>query len=331
MTAAIASNTSWSDGGLRRYEARRDMDALAKLIETAFGERLDESGRRMIQEMRLLGRAGWLGWLLSRWLLPPMAHPYGFVWEVDGKLVGNASLLPVEQFRHRWVLANVAVTPKERGKGIAGRLVDASIDFARRKGARKLILQVDAGNERALTLYHHRSFTVTTTRTVWTAHGTPRALNDVDAGLTRQRNVDEWRAQWALAKRLHPEGLIWPYPTVSSIFRPRGTKRWLSLGPDRHFVWVEEGHLAGSVSLRHSSQPGVWRIVLIVEPEYRGRIEASLLSAALESYRDTQWGYLLEYPHDAAEEALRELGFRARRTLTWMSRSIDRVDFEEEQ
>lgn len=331
MTAAIASNSSWSGEGLRRYEARRDMVALANLIESAFGERLDSSGRRMIREMRLLGRAGWLGWLLSRWLLPPAAHPYGFVWETDGKLVGNASLLPVEQFAHRWVLANVAVAPEERGKGIAGRLVDASVEFARRKGARKLILQVDAGNERALGLYRHRGFQVSATRTVWTLHGTPHTLKDVNPGQARKREIDEWRAQWALAKRLHPEGLIWPYPNVSSIFRPSGTKRWLSIGPDRHFVWLDAGQLAGSLSLRLSSQPGVWRIVLVVEPELRGKIESPLLGAALESYRDAQWGYLLDYPHGVAEETLRALGFRAQRTLTWMSRSIERVHSHEER
>jgi GNAT superfamily N-acetyltransferase len=302
------------------------MSALADLIETAFGERLDESGRRMIREMRFLGRVGWIGWLFSKWLLPPAANPYGFVWEMNGKLVGNASMLPVEHFRHRWVLANVAVSPEQRGQGIAGQLVDASIDFARRRGARKLILQVDAGNESALALYRHRHFSVSTTRTVWTANGIPRALQDVDPGPARKRRIDEWHEQWALAKRLHPEGLIWPYPTVSSIFRPGGTQRWLPVGPERHFVWREAGQLVGSLSLRHSSQPGVWRIVLVVEPEYRGEIEAGLLGAALESYRRAQWRYILEYPHDAAKKTLSELGFRTQRTLTWMSRTIELSD-----
>jgi ribosomal-protein-alanine N-acetyltransferase len=298
------------------------MAALADLIETAFGERLDDSGQRMIREMRLLGKSGWPGWLLSRWLLPPAANPYGFVWEADGQVVGNASLLPVEHFFHRWVIANVAVAPAYRGQGIAGRLVDASTEFAQRKGARQLILQVDADNERALRLYQHRGFEQTTTRTVWTAPTTPRGLDLIETGPVRKRQAGEWRSQWALAKRLHPEGVIWPYPTVSSIFRPSGAQRWLSVGPNRHWVWIDDHRLVGSVSLRLSSQPGVWRIVLLVEPEFRGCVEAALLSAALMDFRNTHWGYMLEYPHDGAKKTLSEIGFHAQRTLTWMSKHL---------
>ena len=323
MTAAIASNESWTGEGLRRYEARRDMAALADLIESAFNERLDRSGRRMVREMRLLGRVGWLGWLLSRWLLPPAANPFGFVWEIDGVVVGNASLLPVAQFRHRWVIANVAVLPEHRRKGIAGRLVDACLQFAQRRGARQLILQVDADNETALTLYRRRGFHTTTARTVWTAGQTPRGLSAVDRGLARRRHSDEWRAQWALAKRLHPEGVIWPYPTVSSIFRPGGMERWLPTAEGRHWVWEQGGRLLGSLTLRHSNQPGVWRVVLVVEPEHRGRIEAALLAAAMDNFRNSQWGYLLEYPHDAAKQMLRDIGFKSQRTLTWMMRSVE--------
>jgi ribosomal protein S18 acetylase RimI-like enzyme len=329
LTAAIASNSSWNEEGLRRYDARRDMAALADLIETAFGARLDDSGRRMIQEMRWLGKAGWLGWLLSRWLLPPAAHPYGFVWEIDGEVIGNASLLPVEHFSHRWVIANVAVAPEHRGQGIAGRLVDASVEFACRKGSRQLILQVDADNQRALTLYQHKGFTKTTTRTVWAAHRTPQALDGIDTRPVRKRDPEEWRSQWALAKRLHPEGVIWPYPTVSTIFRPSGARRWFSVGPDRHWVWFEDGQLIGSSSLRYSSQPGILRILLVVEPEFRGKIEAALLSAAMKGLQHSQWGFLLEYPQGAADEILREVGFRAQRTLTWMSKTFHQTRLHE--
>jgi ribosomal protein S18 acetylase RimI-like enzyme len=308
---------------LRRYDARRDMAALANLIETSFGERLDESGRRMIREMRLLGKTGWLGWFLSRWLLPPAANPYGFVWETDGQVVGNASLLPVEHFPHRWVIANVAVSPEHRQKGIAGRLVDASVGFAHERGARQLILQVDADNERAHALYLRRGFEVAATRTVWIARRMPPSLRQVDPGPVRKRRIEEWRDQWELAKRLHPEGLIWPYPSIPSIFRPGGIERLFSASPSRHWVWPEGDRLRGSLSLRLSTRPGVWRIVMIVEPEHRGMIEADLLSGALQNYKDAQWTYILDYPHDAAEDLLRDFGFRPQRTLTWMSKTVD--------
>jgi GNAT superfamily N-acetyltransferase len=307
------------------------MAALADLIEAAFAERLDRAGRRMIREMRWFGKAGWLGWLLSRWLLPPAANPFGFVWEHDGELVGNASLLPVDHFPRRWVIANVAVAPGQRGKGIAGELVDAAIEYAKRKGARELILQVDADNERALNLYRHRKFEATTTRTVWTANELSGSLKSIDTGPVRKRRVEEWRDQWALARRIYPEGVIWPYPTVSSIFRPKSSARWLPIESDRHWVWVEADRLVGSVSLRHSSQPGMWRLVLVVEPEYQGEVEAVLLAAALEGFLGAEWGYLLEYPSNTIEDVLRSLGFRSERTLTWMARSLESGNLRREK
>lgn len=324
MTAALASDTSWNDKRLREYDARRDMVALADLIETAFGERLDETGRRMIREMRFLGQAGWLGWLLGRWLLPPAAHPHGFVWEEDGRLVGNASLLPVTNFRQRWVIANVAVLPAHRRKGIAGNLVDAGIQFARKNGARTLILQVDAENEHAISLYRRRGFEITTTRTVWIAASTLHGLMPGESGSARRRMRMEWREQWDLAQRLHPEGLIWPYPSVPALFRPTGTDGWFGRASRRHWVRFEQHRLVGSLSLRASGQPGIWRLVMVVEPELRGLIEVELLAAALTGFQISEGTFVMEYPSGAAEQQLQQIGFRTRRTLTWMQRSVDR-------
>lgn len=324
MTAAIASDASWDGEGLRPYDARRDMVALADLIETSFGERLDNSGRRMIREMRMLGRAGWPGWLLSRWLLPPAANPFGFVWESEGKVVGNASLLPVEHFPRRWVIANIAVSPEHRNKGIAGQLVAASIDFAYHKDARKLILQVDADNEGAISLYRRRGFEEITIRTVWRSQRGLCDLKAVDPGPVRLRRSEEWREQWALAKRLHPEGVVWPYPTSSSLFRPVGMERWFSMSRDRHWVFLEGKRIVGSLSMRLSKQPGFRRLIMFVEPEYRGRLETRLLARALGGYQDAQWSYVLEYPHEAAEQELRAMGFSPQRTLVWMVRSLQR-------
>jgi [ribosomal protein S18]-alanine N-acetyltransferase len=52
----------------------------------------------------------------------------------------------------------VAVAPSAQGRGIGGRLIDALIDTARRRGATTLLLEVRADNQAAIALYRRRGF-----------------------------------------------------------------------------------------------------------------------------------------------------------------------------
>ncbi len=77
MTAAVTAGARSAQRGIRRFDARRDLSALANLIELGFAENLDRSGRQMVQGLRTLGKLGWIGGWLSRWLLPPAAESEG--------------------------------------------------------------------------------------------------------------------------------------------------------------------------------------------------------------------------------------------------------------
>jgi ribosomal-protein-alanine N-acetyltransferase len=55
-------------------------------------------------------------------------------------------------------IANVAVAPSARGRGIGGRLLDAAIAAAADYGAAALYLDVRESNARARTLYDSRGF-----------------------------------------------------------------------------------------------------------------------------------------------------------------------------
>ncbi|WP_290060003.1 GNAT family N-acetyltransferase [Amycolatopsis solani] len=62
--------------------------------------------------------------------------------------------------RHVLVLGGLAVDPDRQGLGIAGRLVDAAVAEARRRGARKLTLRVLGHNAAARRVYERCGFTV---------------------------------------------------------------------------------------------------------------------------------------------------------------------------
>ncbi|TET96833.1 MAG: GNAT family N-acetyltransferase [Anaerolineales bacterium] len=326
MTAAVAAGNPSVQRGIRPVEPRRDMAALAGLIERAFSDRLDASSRRMILGMKMFAQAGRLGWLIGRWFLPPAAYPQGFVWEEDGEVVGNASLLPVRGFQQRWVMANVVVKPEYQRRGIARALVVASIDLVRRCGGRRIMLQVDRDNQGARTLYENLEFKTLTTRTTWVRKRNGQGLHAGSHGKVRPRVSGEWSEQWALVKRLHPEGLLWPFPTVASLFRPSGFENILGLGKPKHWVWEEAGRLVGVVSIRPEIERWLWRLMMVVEPEWRGEVESSLLSVAMHESSVLAGNFILDYPSDVAPDKFEGLGFKAIRELTWMGLKLEKSD-----
>jgi hypothetical protein len=220
----------------------------------------------------------------------------------------------------RWVLANVAVLPEAQNQGVATGLVGATIDLARGLGARELLLQVKRDNDTAIHLYEKMGFRRLCTRTAWVRRRfapspTPRSGLPI-----RGRKPEEWRDQLELARRLHPEGLEWPYPVQAGQFRPRPFERFFGMGK-QHWLWVEDGDLLASLSINSGLAGPRRRFILIADPRARGRVEGPMIGHAL---RDLSWegGVVLDYPAGAAIEAFSDLGFEALRTLTWMGRQL---------
>ena len=144
--------------GLRPADVRRDLRGIADLLEEAFASELDEIGQRILREMRFWSR---LGWLLKglEWFLPPgEAFVPGYVWVEDGRVVGYAMVRRFQPGLEGWLIANVAVAPEFRGRGIGRALVAACLEYARAHGARWAALQVRADNIPALRLYRSLGF-----------------------------------------------------------------------------------------------------------------------------------------------------------------------------
>lgn len=325
MTAATIRRSEEQSGALsgpRPVDPRRDMAQIADLIKISFADRLDAAGRRMVQEMRTFGRAGWLGWLVGRFFLPPAAYPLGYVWREEGRVVGNASVLPVEEGSERWVMANVAVHPAYRRRGIARELVRSSLELARRRGAAELVLQVDHDNRAALSLYEGMDFSALTTRTSWVRSASgpslPRGPDEV-----APRRKSEWPQQWSLAQELFPEGIAWPYPLSEWWFEPSnwpGFFRWAA--SEHGVVRDERGDLLASATARFSRDIQAWRLALLVPTDQRGELEAPLLTWLVKRTASSGMSLSLSYPVGPADDQIRRLGFRARRTLTWMGRDL---------
>jgi ribosomal protein S18 acetylase RimI-like enzyme len=294
------------------------MGGIANLVETAFAGQLDATGLRMLREMRAFGRAGWVGWALGRFLLPPAANPEGFVWIEDGKVIGNASLLPVDGRPERWVMANVAVLPGYRRRGIARAMVRAGLNLSAERGARLVVLQVKSDNQGARTLYESLGFQTLSTRTTWVRPPGPLPPPVEVVGRVRRRHPADWVAQWALAQRTHPEGLFWPYPLNAAYFRPSGLPAGIDWEGKRHWVWQEADDIEASLTAQPRAEERGWRLALLVDVGARGRAEAALLMNALREL-PSDMHLILEYPKGVSESVFWVQGFRPDRSLTWMS------------
>lgn len=318
MTAAALSAPGRRESGIRPVNPRRDMEGIALLLEAAFAGELDPYGRHMVREMRAFGRAGWLGWLIGRLFLPPAAYPQGFVWFEHGRLVGNASLLPVTGFASRWVMANVAVDADHRRRGIARRLVEASLEHAREHGAAEILLQVRHNNQAALALYEGMGFQALTTRTTWHRPASKWTPQVAVTSSVRPRDRGEWSLQWDLARSVYPEGLIWPFPPYSALFRPRLLEGLVNVDGRMHWVWLEDDRLVGSVSTYLDMSRVGLRLVMMIAPAKRGAIEGPLLATALEGGNAEHVAMSLDYEMGSADDSIARMGFRSEHTLTWM-------------
>ncbi len=318
MTAALFGARRTVFTGLRPVNPQRDMVAIADLLDTAFSGQLDQTGRRMLRDMRTTGRLGWIGSLWGRLFLPSAAYPEGFVWEQDGRVIGNASLLKVDRYPGRWVLANVAVHQDFRRRGIARRMLLACMDWVEDHGASTLILQVKSANHGALRLYADQGFETIAARTTWLRRPQRPPLPAPHRAEIRTRRDREWRLQWKLAADVHPEGLVWPYPLDPGLFAPPGWAGLFGFDSSRHWVWKEQGALRAALTARRGLSSAGWRFVLLAEPELRDQCEGVLLQHALAELKPSV-RVTLDYPQGMAAEALRGLGFAPETDLTWMA------------
>ena len=174
--------------GARPAHFPADLREIADLIELCFFDTLDEAGRQMLQRARAMSGLGGLGWHTYRWMGngDEMDWFHGFVWTDGGKIVGNVSLAPSHREPHTWAIANVSVHPTHRRRGISRDLTRLALDEIRRQGGHTAVLQVKAGNQAAMALYHGLGFREVTQRTLWSRQA---ALCPDIAGQTSPRGL----------------------------------------------------------------------------------------------------------------------------------------------
>ena len=311
-------------GPIRPFNPARDLNALADLIQVCFGPELTLTNSHIVRDLRQLALAGPLMWAVNN--VTPIFG--GFVWMDGDRLVGNASIFRAHGPR-AWTIANVAVLPEYRGRGIAGQLVDATLDYLRDLSARQVLLQVRVDNDAAQAIYRHRGF-VAYDRTVelfYPRGPWPVILSPKSERLRRVHSRDA-RSLYSLAAACMPDAAKRVRPPDPAEFR-RGIGWQLArffregLSNRRSFELVGEfggqvvAHLNASVHMLDGSH----ELRFLVHPQQRGLWEQNLAEAAIMALCDApRLGAkaTLSAQHLSAINALRRLGFDPLRTLDQM-------------
>jgi GNAT superfamily N-acetyltransferase len=202
MTAALTQHQPGRHDGLRPTNLARDLYQIAELVELCFATRLDANGRATVREMKFISRLGPLLWLLSLLGLTG-ALGSGFVWRAGRRVVGNTSLYRGGSHPYLgsgWLIANVAVHPDHRRRGIAHALMQASLDQVRRQRGRWVALQVEADNHGAISLYEGLGFRRFETVTQWESRSPTTPPPPSPEVSTAARYIRRRRAADALAE-----------------------------------------------------------------------------------------------------------------------------------
>ena len=298
----------------------RDLSAVADLIEVCFSPTMDNDGQRYLSDMRRASRDDtflrWASRMTETTSLPLM----GYVWEQDKRIIGNASLIPFrDQGRRIYLIANVAVHPDYRRRGIGRTLTERVMKQARDRKASALWLHVRDDNPGAIKLYEDLGFREIARRTTWSAKTDPflpRPDHDIQIV---PRDPRFWPVQQAWLRRLYPDALNWYHAWNVNALRP-GLWKWLyRLFVDfnlRQWVAVRNGELLATLAWMPQgarSEPMYAATGANSEPEALTRL---LIHAR--RVMSNHSSLSLDYPAGEMADAIRAAGFQVRRTLLWM-------------
>ena len=356
--ASISVAVNAAKGGkLRPLNVLRDLPQVADLIELCFRSTMDDEGQSYLQQMRRASHdrdfLSWAGRLMDSASMPLA----GYVWEEDGRIVGNVSLV-LQTYRGRKVamIANVATDPGFRRAGIGRALTEQAMEGGEQKGAGELWLQVRDDNPTAIRLYSELGFVERARRTTYrskpfysspsflgpAASGKPESSPDTPprpgAGIRVMRRAEarHWPLRQAWLERTHPEDLSW-----------YAHWNWKALGPGlgnylsrllmdsavQQWSAVQEGQLKAAVAWIPSMRMpnSLW----IAAPHDADDTAPRLALTAARRDLAHQGKLTVEHPAGELTGAIQEAGFESTRTLLWMrasatSMQADRIQSQKE-
>lgn len=318
-------NSDRFDSHIRAIELRRDLASIADLIDLCFADHMDAEGRDYIRHVRQIARG--LGNYFTEGTTPENSQlPFhGYVWEENGTIIGNLTLIQVRKIdRRTYLIANVAVHPDWRGRGIGRLLTERAIAHVRAHGGQKIHLQVRVDNPSAVHIYQDLGFEELARRTTWVPGKAPLSVPESsNKNLVTKRRREEWAQQKEWLRTIYPYNLTWNLPFSMERLKP-GFWNWFS-------VFLNGGNIRGWSVLKNGMNIGtaVWEsgfsgcdyVWLGTSVDDESEAIGSLLPVVLKTV--SRPGRInINYPAAHALNAFRNAGMVEEHTLIWMTKAI---------
>lgn len=298
----------------------QDLGAVADLIETCFKDTLDPDGQSYLKRLREAARfsylSNWAASLVEDASILPLS---GYVWVEDDQIVGNLSLIPFTSLGQRcYLIANVAVLPAYRGRGIGTRLTERALEHVQEHRGASAWLQVRDDNPPAIHIYETLGFKERARRTTW-VNTLPVQSDPPNPYALGARLSTHWALQRAWLQRLYPAEFAWHLPVHWRAIQP-GWKgeffRFFNLSYPKHWTVTEGGNLCGV--LTWMNHPGYADYLLLAAPE---AVDTAAIQALLVHARQSlspRRRLSLNTPAGFVDGATQSAGFTAQQTLIWM-------------
>ncbi len=323
----ITFSAARTGNGPRPINPNSDFPQLVKLLKLVFAGEMENESRRMFDQAAATAQPALM------WRLDPVLARLtpGFVWVEDGRIVGNVTLLTTRSPR-RFLVANVAVHPDFRRRGIARMLMEAVGEDVRRRGGQEILLQVEYDNDPARVLYETMGYGTLGIMTTWKLSDSRikdfarhEALADLpELPPVRELPGRRWEEAYALDALALRADLNWPEQLERDAYKRSLTQRLLNFAGGRKVEsWAtmdDRDRLCGLASI-HSEWGRAHQLSVRVHPDWQGTLERPLLQKVLRR-TETLPRRRVILVHNAADEVMnqlaREAQFVRQRTLTHM-------------
>lgn len=310
---------------IRKLSVKTDLNQAADLIDLCFGYQMDRDGHDYLRYVRNVaaGRKSvrWIDGAHERVSVPL----FGYVWCEDSRIVGNVSLSPF-QWKRQWyyLIANVAVHPDYRRKGIAKLLTQQAIYHARFQGVDSVWLHVKNHNSGAIALYEQLGFRKIAVRNQWRTKDLLQSKGNQDIApeihvIPRLRKDWERHLDWF--EESYPPDLQWYFGVYRDDIAPgflRAVERYLLYDQVMHHFSAYAGdELVGVLTQQPVAHRSHNLFLAVPQGPYEQAATSNLLHFANRMY-GVDKVLRVNYPAGKAIEVFPECNFSMQNSLIWM-------------